>query len=442
MTSVAWLHRLLVNRWLAWVLTVPLLALVALTTLQYRKIENETAANLGKAGSMLVADAAVSDARILNDYEDFYIVGRLFREGNVAAAYDNTYLTQAQRRFTGTQTFMPWAYPPPLTAAVSLLPLMGLSWSYLVFMTATLILYLWVLSRFGPPLVGAAMLAVYPALVLVVRLGQNGMLTGGLIGLFLLGMLHNKRSAGVPLGLMAIKPHLAVALGLLTLLRRRWDVAAIAAGVVIVTCLMATAVLGLAVWPAFLSGVAAASGFLREGLFPLYRMSSVYAGVRSFGFPPETAMAVHVCAGIVALGLVAFAWRRKLRSQRLLALACFATLFVSPYNYDYDLVCLAAAVSLILPEMLTRAKSGELVLFFVLAWVGTGAGLAQHFNAVLIARTTKHPHGSPLNWSFEALGLIAAAALAAVILRRRQTMQVVSEQSPAAPRPAIYKRGA
>lgn len=425
MTGAARLHRLLVNEWLAWLLVLPLLALVAMTTVQYRAIESEAADELGQNGSMLVAKDSVSDARILNDYEDFYIVGRLFREGDIIAAYNNDYLTAAQQRFTGTTTFMPWAYPPPLTALTPLLPQMGLSWSYLVFIAATVVLYLWSLVGFGPRLVGAAMLAVFPALVLVVRLGQNGMLTGALIASFLLALSRDRKSAGLPLGLMAIKPHLGVALGLLALLQRRWTVLALAVGVVLAACVMATLVLGVRVWPAFFAGVAAAGGYLREGLFPLYRMSSIYAAVRSFGAAPDTAMAVHVIGAVLALGLVFLAWRKGLRRNRLLALTCFATLFVSPYNYDYDLVCLAAAVALILPEFLARARAGEIVAFYVLAWIGTGAGLVQHFNAVLVAGTTEHPHGSPLNWSFQAAGLIAAALLVATILTRRQTMAVV-----------------
>jgi hypothetical protein len=353
----------------------------------------------------------------------------LSREGNIVAAYDNDYLTAAQKRFTGTSTFMPWAYPPPLTAAVSLLPLMGLSWSYMLFMVATLMLYLWTLSQFGARLIGASMLAVYPALVLVIRLGQNGMLTGSLIGLFLLGLYRGRKAAGVPLGLMVIKPHLAVGIGLVALLQRRWTTIAIGTGIALLCCAVATLVLGLQVWPAFFSGVAAAGGYLREGLFPLYRMSSIYAGARSFGALSSSAMAVHVCGALIALGMVALAWRRGVRSNRLLALACLATVFVSPYNYDYDLACLACVVALILPELLAKASTAEVVLFYILAWLGTGAGLLQHFNAVLIAGTTQHPHGSALNWSFQAMGLLAAAAVAGLVLRRTHTMAVVSDQS-------------
>jgi len=54
---------------------------------------------------------------------------------------------------------------------------------------------------------------------------------------------------------------------------------------------------------------------------------------------------------------------------------------------------------------------------------------------------TEHPHSRPLNWSFQALGLLAAAAMAAVILQRRQTIEVVCEQSPAAREPSIHERG-
>ncbi len=429
MISRSALHRLLVNEWLAWLLVLPLMGLIALTTLQYRSIEAETGEDVGKAGSLLISDARVGNARILNDYEDFYIVGRLFREGDIVRAYDNDYLLAAQQRFTGTTTFMPWAYPPPLTAMVPLLPRMGLSWSYLVFMAMTLMLYLWSLVGYGLKFVGAAILAVFPALVLVVRLGQNGMLTGALIAFFLLGLSRDRRTAGLPLGLMAIKPHLGVALGLLAVLQRRWTVLAIAVAVVLASCAAATLVLGLRVWPAFFSGVSAAGGYLREGLFPLYRMSSVYAAVRSFGCTPDTAMAVHVIGALTALGLVLLAWRKGVRRNRLLALTCFATLFVSPYNYDYDLVCLAAAVALILPEFLARARPAELIGFYALAWIGTGAGLMQHFNAVLIAGTTEHPHGSPLNWSVQAAGLIASALLVATILRRRQAMGVVGAEA-------------
>lgn len=428
--SEPWHRRLLVNRWLAWLLLLGLAGLLALTGLQYLRIEAASEAGKGPQGSMLVADASVKNARILNDYEDFYVVGRLWREGDILAAYDNDYLMAAQQRFTGAQTFMPWAYPPQLTALMPLLPLAGLGGSFLLFMGASLAIYFVVLLRCDARHAGAALLAVYPALVLDARLGQNGFLTGALIGLFLLAFRARRDAAGAPLGLMVIKPHLAAVIGLLTLLERRWKVAAIAAAIVVATSVAATLVLGTGVWPTFLSGIRDAGGYLREGAYPLYRMSSVYAGVRSFDLPANLAMAVHVAVAMLAIGLVALAWRRKLATNRLLALAGVASVFISPYNYDYDLACLAVALCLVLPELLERMDLGETLLFYALAWVGSGAGLAQHFHAVLLAGTTAHPHGSPLNWSFQAMGVLAAAALAAKVLRRERPNYVREGMRP------------
>lgn len=430
MNTHAVLQRLLVNRWLAWVLAAPLLALAAMTALQYRTIESETEGNLGKAGSMLVAGAQVQHERILNDYEDFYIVGRLLREGDIVSAYDNDDLTAAQERFTGTSTFMPWAYPPPLTALVGLLPLAGLAGSYMLFIVGTLALYLWSLARYDWRMAGAGLLAVYPALLLNIRLGQNGLLSGALIGLALLGLARGHASAGVPMGLMVFKPHLTAAFGLLALLQRRWTALAIAAALGIAACIAATVVLGWRVWPAFFAGVSDAGGYLREGMYPLYRMSSIYAGVRSFGAAPHSAMAIHILGAAAVLGLLALAWKRQVATRRLSALACLATVLVSPYNYDYDTACLAIAVILVLPEILARARAGEIMAFYVLCWIGTGSGLAQHMRSVLIAGTTDHAHGTSLNWSLQAGGLLAAAAFAALILARKPAFRTMSARTP------------
>lgn len=417
-STAPWYRRLLVNRLLGWALVVPLTLMIALTSWQYVGIEAHQNAGVKPDASLLIAGGTAAKQRVLNDYEDFYIIGRLYREGEILRAYDNDYLMASQRRFTGAETFMPWAYPPQMTALAPLLPLVGMGWSFLLFMGGTLALYFAVLCRVDARHAGAALLAIYPALVLNARLGQNGFLTGALIGMVLLGLRARKDSAGVPLGLMLIKPHMGVAIGLVTLMERRWRMLAIGIAVVVLSSIAATLMLGLAVWPAFLGGVQDAGGFLRQGLFPLYRMSSVYAGVRSFGLSSELSFAVHIGAAILAVGLLVLAHIRKLPTNRLLALTALVSIAISPYNYDYDFGCLAVALCFILPELLERIRFGELVLFYAFCWIGSGAGLLQHFRASLIEGVINHPQGSSLNWSFQAIGVIAALLLAVWILRR------------------------
>jgi hypothetical protein len=410
--------RLLVNRWLGWVLVAGLGALIVLTTLQYRAIEAATRGGHGDQASMLIGGKHVAHTRILNDYEDFYVVGQMYGEGRILTAYDNDALLAAQQRLAGAQTFMPWAYPPQMTALVPLLPVVGLAWSYLLFTGGTLALLVLVLRAYGPQYTGAGLLAVYPALVLNARLGQNGFLTGALIGLFLLAWRGRRDVAGLPLGLMVVKPHMGVVIGLMALLKTRWRVLGLAMAVVLASGVLATAMLGVAVWPAFLKGAAQAGVFLKQGAFPLYRMSSIYAALRSFGASPDVAMVGHGLGALVAVALVVRAHLAGWALNRQMALGAVAALFVSPYNYDYDFACLTFALALILPELMPRMRAGELVAFYALCWIGSGAGMWQHFRAVLLWHTTQHPHGSSLNWSFQALGVLAAAGLAAWVLRR------------------------
>ena len=411
-------QKMLINRWLLWILAAPLFVLLVITTFQYSQIEREYEGKAVRTGSLLVSHETLNKARVLNDFEAFYIVGRLYREGDILKAYNNEYLLQSQERFTSTTTFMPWAYPPYLTALTPLLPLFGLPVSYFLFTFTSMIIYFFVALYFRGEVAGGMILAVYPALVLNVRLGQNGFLTGALVGLFLFLFIERRRGAGLPLGMMAIKPHLGIALGLVALLNRQWRALLIACVSVAAASAAATLALGAGVWPAFFFGVRDAGGYLEHGLYPLYRMSSVYAGVRSFGALPEVAMVVHAAVAIISLSALTIAALSKLPVSRLAALAATVTVLISPYNYDYDLACLGFALGLVLRDLLARLSFLETIGFYICAWVATGSGLAQHFAAVLFAGTTEHPHGSPLNWSFQSAGIVVCLLWAIAALKR------------------------
>jgi hypothetical protein len=127
------LRRLLVNGWLGWLMLAGLALLIALTAMQYQKVDAAAHAGHGAQAGMLIGGGKVPNQRILNDFEDFYIVGQLYPEGTILKAYDNDYLLAAQQRLAGAQTFMPWAYPPPMTALMPILPHLGLALSYLLF---------------------------------------------------------------------------------------------------------------------------------------------------------------------------------------------------------------------------------------------------------------------------------------------------------------------
>ncbi len=83
-------------------------------------------------------------------------------------------------------------------------------------------------------------------------------------------------------------------------------------------------------------------------------MTSPYSTALSLGAGPALAFALQGASALLALGLLGFAWYRRLPLRLLAACACAATLFVSPYAYDYDLTILGVGLALILPDLLQR----------------------------------------------------------------------------------------
>jgi hypothetical protein len=57
-------------------------------------------------------------------------------------------------------------------------------------------------------------------------------------------------------------------------------------------------------------------------------------------------------------------------------LAALASLFVSPYAYDYDLPLYGVALALLLPDLLRQARRGEELALLGLGWFVGGYGLA------------------------------------------------------------------
>lgn len=321
------------------------------------------------------APQLVGSSKVLTDYDAFYVAGRLALEGNADQAYRLDTMFAAQEAFTGKRSFMPWTYPPPFTLFVAALASLPIGVGFLLFISLSFAFYLYVVHRIAGRFTPGVLMVMLPTLLLLTRTGQNGFLTGGLIGLFLLAFLQRKPGAGLPLGLMVIKPHLAVGITVMTLAERRWQSVAIAALTVIALLLTSTAALGPDVWRGFIDGIAESGSFLRDGYYPLFRMTSLYATAHTLGTGASAALAIQAAGALSAVAALLWLWRRGTSGNRLAAAICCVSLFVSPYNYDYDLTLLGLAVAFVLPELAERTRPSEQTALFVLTWIATGYGL-------------------------------------------------------------------
>jgi hypothetical protein len=315
------------------------------------------------------------EERILTDFDAFYLSGRMFWDGTIDKAYNYKEFFEAQKKLYDASSFMPWSYPPQfdlITAGLSTLPI-GLA--YLVFSGMTMALYFFVIRLISPGYLGSVLLVVFPAVIINIRSGQNGFLTGAIAGLFFLTFMRRSSLAGIPLGLMIIKPHLAVGMTVLTLVSKRWSIVGGAALTVIISTILATIILGSSIWLAFAEGIKATSYFLELGAYPMFRMSSVYATLHKFGIPPTTALAIQLFVAAIACSAIVIAFINIKSLKSLIGVTAIASLFVSPYNYDYDLTLLGLAAAALLPDIATRARPFEIFPLLLLSWISCGWGL-------------------------------------------------------------------
>lgn len=342
------------------------------------------------AAAVLMASAAVrfqapevlGAAKILTDFDAFHIAGMLAARGDVDAAYDAARMMDAQAELANVRSFMPYTYPPPFTLIADGLARLPIGTAYALFALAGFGLYLAVLRQIAGERMGLVLIALIPTLMLNLRTGQTGFLVAGLVGAFLLAWRANRTIAGLPLGLLIIKPHLAVGAGLLALFGRRWDVVALAAGVVIAAMGLATLAYGLEVWSAFLGAVREAGAFLAAGHYPMYRMSSAYAFLLTIGVPPGAALTAHFALAAAAAAALIWTALAQIAFAHRAALVCVLSLFISPYNYDYDLALLGIALAFVLPDLAARASGRALAGVLALAWATGGYGMAINTFAV------------------------------------------------------------
>lgn len=300
------------------------------------------------------------DKQGLLDFDIFHLVSIMMAEGNLTAAYSEDSFMQRQSEVLGFTGYpMLWSYPPFFNLVVAPLSVLPIALSYFCFMVVTLGFYVWVLRALAGSSFYTILVLFLPLVLLILRSGQNSFLTGGLIGLTCLLALRRSRWSGVPLGLMAIKPHLALGVGIWSLLDRRWAMAAQSFVVIGIFAGLATWLLGTDIWATALAGIAETADALRAGRFPLYRMNSLYAFGLTFGLGHAAALALHIAGVVVAVGALVLLSFAKLQPRAFMGAGVVVSALISPYNYDYDLAMLAVAACLLCDTVMRHANKAE-----------------------------------------------------------------------------------
>lgn len=342
---------------------------------------------------------------VMYDFHAFHITGGLVRDGTAALAYAADTLRPVQAAATGTDSFMPWTYPPHFNLVAGALALLPGWAAYAAYAGGGALACVLVVRALAGQWSGLVLGAMLPAMMVCLGTGQSGLWVAAVAGML---ALVPGRLAGVPLGLLTMKPHFGPGLALLWLMRRDWAGIAVAAAVTLALLALATLVQGAGIWPAFRGGVAEAGALLAAGAYAMARMTSVYAAALATGLPAMAALVVQGAAALAVLGLVAAAHLRGWPPRQQLAVALMTAPLVTPYAYDYDLAIAGVALALVAPEVLDRARGGALALLLALFWATTLASPAVNL--------LRGPDAAPLSLGAPALGLLVAL----IVVRMRR----------------------
>lgn len=276
------------------------------------------------------------------DFITYWSASRMALDGTPADAYLPLRLLVAQQiAVPGQKTIFAWHYPPTFYLVVLPLSLLPYLWSYVSFVALTFAMF-WSVVRKVVPLAGAgALILAFPGVFINALHGQNGFLTGALLGASLLLLERRPVWAGVCAGLLLIKPHLAVLLPIAFICMQAWKALFAAALTAMAFLAISVGVLGGEVLTAFLGNLRLVHLLLEQGFLPWSKMPTYFAFASLLGASTFLAYALQAIGAIFAVCCVGWIWRQRVDYELKAAALVAGTFLVSPYLFDYDLVLLA-----------------------------------------------------------------------------------------------------
>lgn len=338
------------------------------------------------------------------DFANVWTSGRLMLEGRLDLLYDlKAYSAYQHGLFDGALRAHNYSYPPPTllyTWAFGLLP-------YPVALISWLLLTGAAFAFAARPYLRDAGLPAWlaliaPATLLNVWAGHYGLLIGALwLGAFHL-LPRRPGLAGLLIGLMLVKPHLAILAPLILARRGEWRAFAAAAATVAALVVLSALAFGPELWRIWLGVTVGVQTAMVDdvGTYFLTMMPTIVPTVSAFGLPGAAAWTLQILAGGAAVAALLLRMPADSRSAGLAG--AVATFLVLPYAFNYDMTVPGLAALLMLARLRRDPESGPsfvLLLAFLLPLTVQTFGLLH----------------------LPAPALILAALLALMLRDRRQT---------------------
>ncbi|MFO1147118.1 MAG: glycosyltransferase family 87 protein [Alsobacter sp.] len=353
------------------------------------------------------------------DFKSFWLAGRLMGEDRLAVLFDQVAFNFERQAFFPFDGGHVWSYPLHVLLFARPLSLLPYPVAASLWMALGAACLLWMASRAGRS---------WPAALVVIAcagttffwfwLGQLSPITGLL--LFCATVLAPTRPllAGLCLGILSVKPQLALLAGLLLLVTSQWRPILVGVATCLAMVLATTAMIGVEPWIGLMRDAAPTQRDVMFNWRPVQPLiSTVYAELIFLWVPKGAAWAAQLVVSAAVFGCALWAAASRLPWREKAAMAVCATVAGLPYILVYDHVLL---FPLLLPDLLDPRTSFP--RFLILAVVLTLAS----FGVMLFLVT-----GIPL---------LPAAMLLMMASQVAKARRILREQATGAPRPALGLR--
>ena len=310
---------------------------------------------------------------LFGDFIAFWSAGKAALEGHVAQLHDRVFLAHIQQTtIPGMHVMAPWNSPPPFLFFVIPFALLPYGPAAIVWLILTGALYLYAASKILPDKRALIFAVTLPAALYHLGTEQVGLLIAGLNGLALYWLDKRPRAAGALVGMLVIKPHLAVLWPFYLLLTRRWTAFFSAAICTIVLIVSAGLVFGFESYVRFFENLKASQDLIGRLGVGKQTFGSLFGNLLALHAPMPFAIAGHAASAVLAFGAALWVFTRKVDWRVQGAALCSATLLLSSYLFFYDFVLLGVAAALLAPP---RNKFETTAMVF--AWL---AGMSVAFS--------------------------------------------------------------
>lgn len=301
------------------------------------------------------------------DFLAYWAAARLALDGQIASVYDLMAHQAAEQVIAPIRGWLPFAYPPPFLLVVMPFGAVPFWVGFTLWVTITGIVYALVAGRRG----ALPYAFSHPAFLTNVLIGQNGFITASL---FIGGLEMLRRKpwlGGAILGLLVIKPQLALVLPFALIAGRQWKAITGAAVSAMLALSAAFAVFGSVAYVGFFKILPFFATGLAGGRWRWNQMVSVFAFLRYFDVPQNIALAIHSLVAFGAIVLVCRAWWLNLDERD--GVLAAATLLIPPYLLTYD------ALLLVIPTLWLVTQRRHLWVIPV-AWLLCFLPIAGYFD--------------------------------------------------------------